>query len=1106
MLFSTLLLGVQPGTLKIREVPDDQTALEHDDNYDQNFSPRFQKSVRLNQLVVSKLERTLKSIFRGKSMAQSQDKLTSEQHLFTALLERINTLNEALESLQESVSQLSAHLTSVTASPKSSATLEVLPDLGPVSSETCNLATHFICDNSSCLPLKQHCDGMVDCQDGSDEPADCISVKDVVACEGNEFTCSSGERCLPFTWRCDGDDDCSDFSDEEGCEQVQCQENQIKCATGGMCISSNWKCDGERDCQDGSDEEGCIKVECKENEFKCLSEERCILSTWQCDGDDDCSDSSDEDGCIQAVCKEGYFKCSSGDKCVHSIWRCDGDNDCSDGSDEYGCSYSEPVCDESYFKCLSGEKCIRPSWVCDMDDDCQDGSDEEGCDQQKQCGEGEFQCASTYKCIGQIEVCDGAQNCPDNSDEAECPGQPTSTPTELPFDVLRKSDAESSTELPTDSPDIYVTEVICDEDEFRCLSGGKCIPSRWQCDKDKDCQDGSDEAGCEVTCASDQFRCDAGDCIRSDWRCDGSEDCLDSSDEKHCPSQTTCDEGQYACSSGKCVSALFICDGDKDCDDGSDELLCHRMVCNDNEFSCTADDFCIPDLFRCDGDHDCSNGADELNCPEILCALDEFNCSSDGFCIPQKFHCDGDDDCLDGSDEHHCPQGECSGDDFQCMNKEKCIPKASLCDGVDDCQDKSDEAVCPYLPDIVPVTNSPGDTTHLDKVGSCKMEHGLFPCQNDTICLSSEQVCDGSQDCDDGSDEGSGCDESCPVLGCSHDCFMTPEGHQCICPWNLTLNHLGTTCLGVSSGLLLVGLKNKLEAYSLDGSSSFTVYDSKLSDSGIIGVAYDPVEDMVYWSMKKQGGVYRKNLHAAGLPQIIIDTNDKVVEGLAVDWLGRNLYLADSGHQRITACSLDGVVCSILISDLTSTLRGIQLDFQNRKMFWTQWKSGVVESAGMDGSGKSTLVSDLGWPNAIAVDPSAKMIYWMDALTDKLERSSYSGSNQTLLQDADIDHPFAVDMFDEQLYWTDWKSDQIWKCSRIDCADKTVITETPTQPFGIKVLHPNQFSEVENPCQHHKCSHLCLLSSSSPHGYTCACPMHQVLKDDHHTCVSAPLT
>ena len=34
----------------------------------------------------------------------------------------------------------------------------------------------------------------------------------------------------------------------------------------------------------------------------------------------------------------------------------------------------------------------------------------------------------------------------------------------------------------------------CSPDEFQCVTGGKCISSGWLCDKDQDCEDGSDES------------------------------------------------------------------------------------------------------------------------------------------------------------------------------------------------------------------------------------------------------------------------------------------------------------------------------------------------------------------------------------------------------------------------------------------------------------------------------------------------------------------------------------------------------------------------------------------------------------------------------------
>lgn len=41
--------------------------------------------------------------------------------------------------------------------------------------------------------------------------------------------------------------------------------------------------------------------------------------------------------------------------------------------------------------------------------------------------------------------------------------------------------------------------IECSGEEFHCVADGTCIPERWRCDGDKDCEDGGDEDGCEGT-------------------------------------------------------------------------------------------------------------------------------------------------------------------------------------------------------------------------------------------------------------------------------------------------------------------------------------------------------------------------------------------------------------------------------------------------------------------------------------------------------------------------------------------------------------------------------------------------------------------------------
>nr|CAD7414196.1 unnamed protein product [Timema cristinae] len=247
------------------------------------------------------------------------------------------------------------------------------------------LPDQFTCDNGHCIPNRWKCDTTPDCDDGSDEPLDCVPT----TCKPGQFKCQFSNKCIPHGWLCDGESDCGitskhepDNSDEDQhrcMNSVVCTPNYYRCDKSVICLPITTLCDSVPDCPDNSDEQEfcetlsvcllvsgntsiCSSIKC---EFGCKpssSGPLCYCDKgWQPNGTrcvdfDDCLiDGSCDQHCTNTVgsyscsCSEGYR--ASGHSCFAG-YRASG----------HSCYMVSCSCGEGYR--ASGHSCYMVSCSC----------------------------------------------------------------------------------------------------------------------------------------------------------------------------------------------------------------------------------------------------------------------------------------------------------------------------------------------------------------------------------------------------------------------------------------------------------------------------------------------------------------------------------------------------------------------------------------------------------------------------------------------------------------------------------------------------------------------------------------------------------------------
>ncbi|XP_060535234.1 low-density lipoprotein receptor-related protein 2 [Cylas formicarius] len=629
---------------------------------------------------------------------------------------------------------------------------------------------------------------------------------------------------------------------------------------------------------------------------------------------------------------------------------------------------------------------------------------------------------------------------------------------------------------------------VCPQGFFRCPEG-KCIPSLWVCNYQKDCDKGEDEFQ----------QCAPPDCE---------------------PGQLTC--RQYIFNKTYCIPPHYRCDMNVDCIDGSDESECTYRKCQPDDFHCgpKPSDPCIPKEKKCDGYLDCRSGKDEQSCPGVSCRLDQFRCANGLKCLDSALKCDHKNDCGDNSDELGCNFPVCHGVQFRCSNA-LCIPGAFRCDGYRDCSDGTDEENCTAI--------ACPDNKFLCPKGSA---------QGGYKCIPKSKLCDGKSDCADNADEEAACSKlSCPSLGCEYKCQASLTGGSCACPDGKVLAGDNRTCSdrneceewgfcdqlcantnGSYTCSCAPGYRpSKQSAGRCAADDPATLYFAHeksifmmnpsgsnvkvvVNTTGASGLDFHHNRNVLFWSDTKTKRIHAQQLK--GYSAFGSFSDDIVLPGtwmpvaVAVDWVGEKLYVADSIGQKIDIFDLYSAQpqrrhAIVLSSNLTNPA-DIALDPTVGYMFVAD--SSQVLRADMDGTNTVSVVSEAAYKaSGVALDLVARRVYWCDSLLDYIETVDYDGRKRFLvIRGQQVPSPSRLAVFENRVYWTDGTKQGVLSVDKFETGSIQSVYRMKDirDPKAIKAVHPLIQRPAPNPCGTNNggCQHMCVVTRATVGlGYRCAC-------------------
>uniref|UniRef100_A0AC11B8F5 Low density lipoprotein receptor n=1 Tax=Ovis aries TaxID=9940 RepID=A0AC11B8F5_SHEEP len=375
-------------------------------------------------------------------------------------------------------------------------------------------------------------------------------------------------------------------------------------------------------------------------------------------------------------------------------------------------------------------------------------------------------------------------------------------------------------------------------------------------------------------------------------------------------------------------------------------------------------------------------------------------------------------------------EDNCARNEFQCRDG-KCISYKWVCDGTAECQDGSDES------------------QETCKSVTCKM--GDFSCGGRVNrCISESWRCDGQKDCENGSDE-----EGCLTLCEGPNKFKCHSG-ECISldkvcnsirdcrDWSdEPLKDCGTNeCLDNKSGCSHIcnDLKIGYECLCPEG---FQLVDKHRCED--IDECQNP--DTCSQLCVNLEGSYKCECEEG----FRLEPLTKACKAV-----GTIAYLFFTNRHEVRKMTLDRSEYTSLIPNLKNVV-ALDTEVASNRIYWSDLSQRKIYSAQIDDapgfSSYDTVIGEnLQAPDGLAVDWIHSNIYWTDSILGTVSVADTKGVKRKTLFQEEGSKPRAivVDPVHGFMYWTDWGTPAEIKKGGLNGVDVySLVTEDIQWPNGI---------------------------------------------------------